>query len=125
MKINFNKLTLRTSSTNKLHFGKDVYQINKEQEILYSGEVIGKIQSLTTSLGMKYISFIEIDEDYRSFGIGEYILSTYFKGYFISAGNERVRNLYSRIGRDQYQFTNEECRTIAYNTGMWGTYIIE
>lgn len=123
--MNLEKLYLNQTSTVRGTFDNGEYQDTTYFSIMYKGTYIGEVRTIESSLNMKYISNIEIIKGYRNNGIATHILTKYFKGYFISASNVRTTHLYNRIGRDQTKFTAEECRTLAYNTGMCGTFIIE
>lgn len=130
MNIDFNKISLCEGSSVVEKFENGNYQVTTILYIMYEDDYygglrIGEVRIITSSLNMKYIEHIEINKDCRNSGIATHILTKYFKGYFISAGNLRVTSLYNRIGRGQTHFTDEECRTLAYNTGMYGTFIIE
>lgn len=123
--MNLENLYLNQTSTIRENFDNGEYQDTTYFSIMHDGTYVGEVRTIESSLNMKYISNIEIIQDYRNKGIATHILTKYFKGYFVSAGNIRATHLYNRIGRDQTKFTDEECRTLAYNTGMYGTFIIE
>ena len=123
--IDFGKVELKEDSSLTETFDNKELQITTDFSIMYEDKKIGEVGTLESSLNMKYVEYIEVDKDYRNKGIATHILTEYFRGYFISAGNLRVTSLYNRIGRDQTKFTDAECRTLAYNTGMYGTFIIE
>lgn len=125
MKIEFDNIELVECAPFTEAFDNKEFQTTTNFSIMYNGIKIGEIRTLVSSLNLKYIENIEIYEQYQNNGIATYLLTKYFKDYFISAGNLQVIPLYNRIGRDQTHFTDEECRTLAYNTGMYGTFIIE
>lgn len=125
MKIEFDNIELIEYTPFTEVFDNKEFQTTTNFSIMYDGVKIGEIRTLVSSLNLKYVENIEVYKPYQNNGIATYLLTKYFKGYFISAGNLRVISLYSRIGRNQTKFTDAECRTLAYNTGMYGTFIIE
>lgn len=125
MKIEFDNIELVEGISFTEVFDNKEFQTITNFSIIYNSIKIGEIRTLVSSLNLKYIENIEIYEQYQNNGIATYLLTKYFKGYFISAGNIRVISLYNRIGRDQTRFTDDECRILAYNTGMYGTFIVE
>ena len=125
MKIKLDDIELVECTPFTEVFDNKEFQTTTNFSIMYNGVKVGEIRTLVTSLNLKYIEYIEIYKQYQNNGIATYLLAKYFKGYFISAGNTRVISLYNRIGRDQTRFTDDECRVLAYNTGMYGTFIIE
>lgn len=125
MKIEFDAIELVECAPFTEVFDNKEFQTTTNFSIMYNNEKIGEIRTLVSSLNLKYVENIEIYKQYQNNGIATYLLTKYFKGYFISAGNTQVIPLYNRIGRDQTHFTDEECRILAYNTGMYGTFIIE
>lgn len=125
MKIEFDNIELVECTPFTEVFDNKEFQTTTNFSIMYDGVKIGEIRTLVSSLNLKYVENIEIYKQYQNNGIATYLLTKYFKGYFISAGNMQVIPLYNRIGRDQTHFTDEECRILAYNTGMYGTFIIE
>lgn len=69
---------------------------------------VGKVYTWTYPGGLKYLSLIEINPIFRRFGIGRFILQKYFRGYFLIAGNNRVKSLYNKIGRPVDKFKKKE-----------------
>ena len=123
--VELGKVTLKEESSMTETFDNGEHQTTTDFSIMYDDKKIGEVRTLTSSLNMKYVEYIEVDKNYRNKGVATHVLTEYFRGYFISAGNIRVTSLYNRIGRDQTKFTDDECRTLAYNTGMYGTFVIE
>lgn len=125
MDINFNNIKLVLKKKRMEEFGEGVSQIIKRYDILLENKKVGEIETLETSLGLNYVSYIGVNPAFRGKGIGGYLLKKYFRGFFISAGNQRVQSLYNRLGRNQNKFTNKENKLLARNMGMWGTWRIK
>ena len=122
--INLNDIQLKLVNKHREDFD-EVSQETKVYDIMLGGKKIGKIETYHNSFGMNYVSQFKISPQLRSKGIGSFVLKKFFKGYFISAGNPRVRSLYNRIGKGQDKFTGKENKILAQSTGMWGTWRIK
>lgn len=123
--INLNDIQLIERNKRKENFGDGVYQVITKFDIVENGRRLGIIETLNTSLGLNYVTLIKVNPSVRSKGISTYVLKKYFKGYFISAGNPRVTNLYNRIGKSQDRFNSKENKLLAQGVGMWGTWRIK
>lgn len=61
---------------------------------------IGEVETWITNGRFKYVAELWIHPLVRRMGISTNLLKKMFKGYFISAGNERVVRLYERLGKE-------------------------
>ena len=90
MKIEFDKIELVECMPFTEVFDNKEFQTTTNFSIMYNGVKIGEIRTLVSSLNLKYVENIEVYKPYQNNGIATYLLTKYFKGYFISAGNTQV-----------------------------------
>ena len=123
--IDLNKVQVVLFHKHKEEFNPGVTQEFRAYHITLDNKRIGRIETLSTSFGVNYVSQFKIDSRLRGKGIGTYVLKKFFKGYFISAGNPKVQSLYNRIGKGQDKFSGKENKMLAKSMGMWGTWRIK
>ena len=85
---------------------------------------IGEVETWITNGRFKYVAELWIHPLVRRMGISTNLLKKMFKGYFISAGNERVVHLYERLGKEM-NTGNGNQRDFINQTSPYGTWQVK
>lgn len=127
-KIDPNRIQLKKVDTERANEQNDTIlepSTCSVYKIKYNRLTIGTVVTLVADNGVKYLSNIDIIAPFRSLGIGRYVLSHYFSGYFIMADNSRASKLYARLGKMYNKFTNQEFNDFIRLCGMHGVYKLD
>lgn len=105
-----NKIQLSVRSKEKLSFPDGaVYGKLIVYDIIYDGQVIGRIEKEQYLDGTALVEGFRIIPKLRGMGLGTEILKMKeFRGSYIAPGNSRVRHLYKRLSQSSWKNFSEQ-----------------